>query len=502
MAATEELKMSKEEIRLRELEEADANGPLPMHIQPGQLSGVKYSDEWTTRATDLGAVGRDGRAVGDRLELLKTVAGQKFKEGKYTMACKMYTDAIRIAPQMHTLYSNRSAVYVAAREYIRAFEDACKCIDLMPSWPKGYARKGAALHGMDRWAEAITAYEAGLKLEPDSPTLKVMIEDAKKRHILAGGDWKFIGNKQVTDDDGEQNPYLGQPTHLCAGPPGYFCFFDHKRSFVRVVNLEATYIKTTLNADQKINRAGLFGQVGGIACSKDHIWVSDQMRCRVIQCSVLDGSLTKSLGRSGYEDGNFDDPGGLALSGDGSTLYVCDTNNNRVVALDANEMTFKFKFGQWGTGDGDFIKPRGIAAFRNRVLVADSSNQRLCLFAADGTFIRHLGPDSGAHMFAHEPKSVALTDGAAFCIERNPSSDHAHQIKVPGRIHCIDPETGARLRPPFVPPFATNHKGEGLLSDVAVFGGSLYVTSGAGIVMALARDAPPPKGAAKPVNLT
>ena len=98
-------------------------------------------------------------------------------------------------------------------------------------------RKGAALHGMDRWAEAITAYETGLKLEPDSPTLKIMIEDAKKRHLLAGGDWKFIGNKQVTDPDGEQNPYLGQPTHLCPGPPGYFCIYDHKRSFVRVINM-------------------------------------------------------------------------------------------------------------------------------------------------------------------------------------------------------------------------------------------------------------------------
>lgn len=488
-----EIEAQKQSEKIKRLEEADANGPLPDDIKPGDLSGVKYSDEWSARPTDLGAIGHDGRQVGDRLELLKTVAGQRFREGKYTMACKMYTDAIRIAPQTHTLYSNRSAVYAAAGEYLRAFEDASKCVDLMPTWAKGYARKGAALHGMDRWREAIAAYEAGLRLEPQNAACSQGIEDAKKRHMLAGGDWKFIGNRKVTDDDGEELPFLGHPIYICAGPTGYFCYYDHKRTLIRVVNMAATYIKVTINADQEINRANLLcsNDVGGIACGKDHVWASDSMRCRVIQCSIVDGALTRSLGRSGSEDGNFDGPAGLALSEDGATLYVCDCNNHRIVALDANEMTFKFKFGGWGSGDGELIKPRGVATFRDRVLVADSSNQRLCLFAADGTFIRHLGPDAGAHMFAHEPRSVALTDGAAFCIEHRPVSDHKLKVKVPGRIHCIDPETGARLRPPFVPPFSNSPKGEGILTDVTVFGGTLYVTSGAGIVMALPREVPP-----------
>ena len=87
--------------------------------------------------------------------------------------------------------------------------------------------------------------------------------------MLAGGDWKFIGNRQEIDpSDGRMKPFLGHPIHLCAGPPGYFCIMDNERSFVRCCNMDATYIKCTLNADQAINRAGLFGQVGGIACSK------------------------------------------------------------------------------------------------------------------------------------------------------------------------------------------------------------------------------------------
>ena len=123
---------------------------------------------------------------------------------------------------------------------------------------QGYARKGAALHGMDRWGEAIAAYQIGLKMEPDNAALRQGIEDATKRHMLAGGDWKFIGNRQVQDDDGEMNPLLGNPTHLCAGPPGYFCYMDQKRSLVRVVNMEAKYANTEAHRSQQLLPASCF----------------------------------------------------------------------------------------------------------------------------------------------------------------------------------------------------------------------------------------------------
>ena len=47
-----------------------------------------------------------------------------------------------------------------------------------PTWPKGYARKGAALHGERRYDEAIAAYEEGLKLE-DSPALRKGLQEVK-----------------------------------------------------------------------------------------------------------------------------------------------------------------------------------------------------------------------------------------------------------------------------------------------------------------------------------
>lgn len=56
-----------------------------------------------------------------------------------------------------------------------------QCIKINTSWSKGYARKGAALHGSKQYDEAIAAYEEGLKLE-DSPALRKglkEVQDAK-----------------------------------------------------------------------------------------------------------------------------------------------------------------------------------------------------------------------------------------------------------------------------------------------------------------------------------
>lgn len=54
-----------------------------------------------------------------------------------------------------------------------------QCVELNPTWGKGYARKGAALHGARKYDEAIAAYESGLKIE-DSPALKKGLQEVQQ----------------------------------------------------------------------------------------------------------------------------------------------------------------------------------------------------------------------------------------------------------------------------------------------------------------------------------
>lgn len=57
---------------------------------------------------------------------------------------------------------------------------------LNPKWGKGWARKGAALHGAKKYDEAVAAYQSGLAVE-DSPAIRKglqEVQDAKCKTLL------------------------------------------------------------------------------------------------------------------------------------------------------------------------------------------------------------------------------------------------------------------------------------------------------------------------------
>ena len=102
--------------------------PPPPKVEP------LPEQEWV-KQLDPATVCKDGRTVADRVDLLKEAAGEQFRDGNHRMAIQMYSEALKLAPS-HTLFSNRSACYCASRKYKEAFEDACKCIDMMPTFGK------------------------------------------------------------------------------------------------------------------------------------------------------------------------------------------------------------------------------------------------------------------------------------------------------------------------------------------------------------------------------
>jgi len=94
--------------------------------------------------------------------------------------------------------------------------------------------------------------------------------------------------------------------------------------------------------------------------------------------------------RSGTGDGQFNKPSGVTVAPD-SRVIVADTGNNRIQVFEADG-TFVRKWGSTGTLDGQFNKPSGVTlASDRRVIVADTGNHRIQVFEADGTFVRKWG---------------------------------------------------------------------------------------------------------------
>jgi len=84
-------------------------------------------------------------------------------------------------------------------------------------------------------------------------------------------------------------------------------------------------------------------------------------------------------GSYGTGDGQFNKPTGIAIASDGSA-YVVDMSNNRIQYFTPTG-TFIGKWGSQGSGDGQFIYPSGIAIAPNGYLyVADSYNHRVQYF--------------------------------------------------------------------------------------------------------------------------
>ncbi|XP_055298215.1 stress-induced-phosphoprotein 1 [Sitodiplosis mosellana] len=108
----------------------------------------------------------------DQINALKEKGNQALAAEKFDDAIQAYTEAINLDSKNYVLFSNRSAAYAKAGKYELALEDANKTIELNPTWPKGYSRKGSALSYMQKYVEAFEVYQKGLELDPNNAALQ------------------------------------------------------------------------------------------------------------------------------------------------------------------------------------------------------------------------------------------------------------------------------------------------------------------------------------------
>ncbi|XP_066853061.1 tetratricopeptide repeat protein 31 isoform X2 [Anser cygnoides] len=87
------------------------------------------------------------------------------QEGHYVEAVQAFTEAVKLNPREHRLFGNRSYCYEKLQQYEEALRDAQMSLSLQPNWPKGFFRKGKALRGLKRYAEAVRTFEELLRLD-------------------------------------------------------------------------------------------------------------------------------------------------------------------------------------------------------------------------------------------------------------------------------------------------------------------------------------------------
>jgi tetratricopeptide (TPR) repeat protein len=84
------------------------------------------------------------------------------EEGDFLAAIERFTEAITLNRNNHQLFGQRSAAYSRIGRFSEALEDAKRCHELKPDWPKAYHRMGVAYQGLGRHEEALIAFSEGL----------------------------------------------------------------------------------------------------------------------------------------------------------------------------------------------------------------------------------------------------------------------------------------------------------------------------------------------------
>ncbi|KAJ8425804.1 hypothetical protein Cgig2_008853 [Carnegiea gigantea] len=114
------------------------------------------------------ATAAPGNGGGEVSVSLKDQGNEFFKAGNHLKAAALYTQAIKQDPKNPTLYSNRAAAFLNLAKLTKALADAEMTISLSPNWEKGYFRKGCVLEAMERYDEALDAFQVASQYNPQS----------------------------------------------------------------------------------------------------------------------------------------------------------------------------------------------------------------------------------------------------------------------------------------------------------------------------------------------
>ena len=157
---------------------------------------------------------------------------------------------------------------------------------------------------------------------------------------------------------------------------------------------------------------GEFYEPCGLAVDGEgNVLVADRKNHR-IQKFTVEGQFLAAVGTEGNGLLQFSCPTDVAYNIKNRMVYVVDWGNCRVQVMNS-DLTFSSTFGKQGCGKGQFgglwTGPWGIACdSTGKVYVADRENHRIQVFTAEGTFLEMFGRER-----LDTPKYVAVSNSGS-----------------------------------------------------------------------------------------
>lgn len=192
--------------------------------------------------------------------------------------------------------------------------------------------------------------------------------------------WKFSRSGVYINNWGGYGEKIGQfiyPHDVAVDGAGFVYVTDENNHRVQKFTGGGTYITSwgSLGSGE-----GQFSAPTGITVDiSGNVYVADNQNHR-IQKFTDNGIFITSWGMQGSDEGQLYWPWGIEVD-DAGGVYVADLHNNRIQKFSSNG-TFITAWGRYGTEDGEFIRPMSVAVNGDGswVYVVDSDNSRIQMF--------------------------------------------------------------------------------------------------------------------------
>lgn len=128
--------------------------------------------------------------------------------------------------------------------------------------------------------------------------------------------------------------------------------------------------------------------------------------------NIYRGTFADKWGVYGSGNGQFRNPTGIAFSTKNDYFYVADQGNHRIQYFDASG-SFLGKWGSYGNEAGSFKRPWDVEVSPRTgyVYVADSGNDRVQYFTPTGSYLGGWGVPGAASGDFRNPRGLAVTPG-------------------------------------------------------------------------------------------
>jgi peptidylamidoglycolate lyase len=223
---------------------------------------------------------------------------------------------------------------------------------------------------------------------------------------------------------------------------------------VLVLVRAAPYFRLFTKNGQFVRAWGMDGEFGSphsvTVDSQGFLWATDSAN-HVVYKYGADGEVLMTLGKKGVAGDNtsrdlFNQVNHVAFGPEGD-IYVSDGyQNSRVVHFTKEGEFIRIIGGVKGPAPGQLQVPHGVAIdSRGRILVNDSDNQRVSVFARDGHFVETWSFPSRGGIVVTADDTVYVSDVNAGAVNIVRNGELIESIPVDARAHGLAVDTDGTI---------------------------------------------------------